>query len=214
MSFLERLLGPIIHRVLQWLGPFGDLLRRIVDSYASIRTIFDRAQKFVSSVISEGQEWNRFRANFAWRTRVINLKIAYEQTSALVQQILGVWSSIKDLIKDAQQQIKGAPEPEELATDIAEGVSLDEGVSGLAKLFPKLARLGTKILGVVTILLNAAEGISRAIDDLQQIVDAVTALRQELEFGSTIFLSQKNPRRTIKLADGGSMKIRLGNLHS
>jgi hypothetical protein len=84
----------------------------------------------------------------------------------------------------------------------------------LLEKFPRLAKGLEKVLGFVALLADALESISSGIDDLQAILDTITAIREEVETGSTVFLQQKNSRKSLALRDGGSIKIRVGNLHS
>jgi hypothetical protein len=58
------------------------------------------------------------------------------------------------------------------------------------------------------------ETIIASVDDLIAIVQALKDIRINIETADAIFLQNKNARKTVKLADGTSMKIRVGNLHS
>lgn len=213
-QIIQRLLQPLIDRVKRWLGPFGRLLDEFVNGYRHLVSLRDRANKLVRSVISEIDAWRTFHQNFAWRTRVINLRAAYDQTRELLDEFVAAGHAVRDLWLDLERTIKGAPEPEELSEEVAGAIESPEGIEGLARLFPKLAKVGEKILGVVAIVVQGLEGLSDAVDDIQGIVDTARALREEIEFGSTIFLQQGNRRRVVRTVDGDSIKIRLGNLHS
>jgi len=46
------------------------------------------------------------------------------------------------------------------------------------------------------------------------LVNEAKAIREEIESLESLFLSQSNSRRTVHLKGGGSMRIRVGNLHS
>jgi len=213
-NLLERLLRPIIDRLKAWLGPFGHLIDEVINGYSKLLTVVSRGQDLISSTIDEVSAWRSFRTNFAWRTRVINLKTAYERTADLVQMFREAAAAIRDLWLDLQRTIKGAPEPEELTQEAQAAIESPEGIEGLARLFPRLAKLGEKLLGGVLIVIQGLEGLSDAIDDLQAILDAVTALREELETGSTIFLQQNNRRRSVKTEHGEVINLRIGKLHS
>jgi hypothetical protein len=213
-DLLNRLLRPIIERIKRWLGPFGHLIDEVISGYGHVLTFIDRGKDLIQSVIDEVHAWTTFREHFAWRTRVINLRIAHDATVDLIDQVKQAGASIRDLWLDLQRTIKGSPEPEELTKEAEAALEAPEGVEGLARLFPRLAKFGEKLLGGVLIIVQGLEGLSDAIDDLQQIVDTVTSLREELETGSTIFLSQSNKRKTVKTVDGEVLKLRVGKLHS
>jgi len=211
---LNRVLKPLIDRVLTWLGPFGKIIQEIVASYGNLLTLISRTVALRDEIVSEIAAWKNFRENIAWRTRVINLKTAYDKTNEFIAGFTRAWRAIVDLIKDLQRTIKGAPEPEDLAAEGAEAVVDEGGISGLEKLFPKLAKFGEKLLGVVLIVLQGLEGVSDAINDFKEIVDQAKAFRLELEQLDTVFLSQGNKRKVVTLTDGTKMKIRVGKLHS
>ena len=95
-----------------------------------------------------------------------------------------------------------------------EDVESSGGISALLRKFPALAKGLEKLLGVLGLIVQALDAIATTIDDLQQIVDELKALRLEFEKLDTIFLSQSNKRKTLRLADGSSIRVRVGKLHS
>jgi hypothetical protein len=212
-DLLKRLLRPIIDRIKRWLGPFGKLLDKIIEGYAHLLTFLDRSKQLLELVVAEVVAWKHFKENIAFRTKVINLVIARRKTEEFINAFSDAWNAIRDLFKDIQRTVKGAPEPEELAGDVAKAIEDPEGVEGLARLFPKLAKLGEKLLGAVVIFVQGLEGASDAVDDLLIIARQLQALRLEIEELDTVFLSQKNRRKVVTLNDGSKMRIRIGNLH-
>jgi hypothetical protein len=83
----------------------------------------------------------------------------------------------------------------------------------LAK-FPKLAKSLEKIFGFVALVIQILEAWVSAVDDLTKIVNVLKDIREEIETGATIFLSQKNKRKRVTTKDGEVLNLRLGNLHS
>jgi hypothetical protein len=141
--------------------------------------------------------------------------MAITKTRALVEGIPAAWHSIQDLFKQFKEKVNTAnvnTQAADLAADIEEGTG--EGVAGLLKKFPKLAKGLTKIFGVLVLVTDALESVSRTIDDLQVILDEITRLRLEIEKLDTVFLSQSNARERVKLADGKVIRIRVGKLHA
>jgi hypothetical protein len=114
-------------------------------------------------------------------------------------------------MKDFREKVGGenaAQDAEEVAADLEGGTG-----EGILKRLPRLAKGLEKLLGVISLIVDAVISWSDAVDKLQTIVDEVTRLREAIEKGDLIFLKQSNPRKTLTLTDGTKIKIRLGNLH-
>jgi hypothetical protein len=118
---------------------------------------------------------------------------------------------VVDLAKQFKEDLftEQAPEAGELLADVEEG-----GTKTIVDLFPKLGKAAEKILGVLGALVVALEQAVNLIADLQTIVDELKRIRLEIEKLDTIFLQQDNKRKYLKLANGKTIKIRLGKLHS
>jgi len=163
---------------------------------------------------SEINEWRNFREAIPVRTGVISLPAAIDQTERLLDQIRAAWEAIVDLAREIRKQAQGQQEsPTEEAEQAVKDIE-GSGIRGLLEKFPKLAKGLERVLGFLAIAVGVIESIQKSIDDLSDIVDAIRAIREEIETGSTIFLQQKNQRKIVTLKDGTKMKIRLGNLHS
>lgn len=207
-------LSPLLDKLKQALGPLGKLWDKVVEAWNHITNIIGASQTLVSTIESEISAWKNFKEDIRFGSRVINLEKAIDKTTQLIQGIPDSWHAILDLVKEIKGKIGGVSEPvegevEALETDIEEG-----GVSGLLKRFPALAKFFEKALGFVSLLVDALESIANAIADLQTIVDETKRIRLEIEHLDTIFLQQKNKRKYLKLADGRSIRIRVGSLHA
>jgi hypothetical protein len=205
---------PILNAIKRALGPFGKLIDLVGKFFTGFRDSFKKGLALSVEIINEIHEWRNFREAIPVRTGVISLPSAIEKSNELLDQIRAAWDAIVDLAREVKKQAQGQ---QESPTEEAEAAIKDiesSGVRGLLEKFPKLAKGLERILGFLAIVVGVLESIQKAIDDLTAIVDAIKGIREEIETGSTIFLSQKNPRKTVKLADGGSYKIRVGNLHS
>jgi len=191
------------------------LVSKISEGIAHVTTLLDRIQHLVDSIKSEITEFSHWKEDIKFKSRVINVPKAVEKTQDLIQGFRDSWAAIQGLVKDFEQALKGGENPEteaeEFAADIGE---LDNIGTSLLKKLPKLAEGLEKLLGVVTLVVNAVITWSDAVDKMQTVVDEVTRVREEIERLESIFLSQKNPRKTLRLDGGGSIKIRVGNLHS
>lgn len=218
MSFVgdlvDRVLTPIVDAIKKALGPFGKVFDLISKFFTGFRDSFNKGVALSVAIINEIHEWRNFKENIHVKQRVVNLPIAIDKSQELLQKIIDAWHAIVDLAKEIQKQAKGqtedpTAEAEEAVSDIE-----SSGVKTLLEKFPKLAKGLEKLLGFLAVAVGVLESIQNAIDDLTKIVAAITGIREEIETGSTVFLQQNNPRKTVQLADGTSMKIRVGNLHS
>jgi hypothetical protein len=212
-----KFVQPIIDKIIAALGPFGKVISQAGKIFTNFKSSFNKGVTLSSGIIAEINEWRNFKENIHVKQRVINLPIAIDKSQQLLDQIKAAWNSIVDLAKQIRDQVGGeqgdpVEEAESAVSDIEEGGA--KGIQNLLSKFPKLAKGLEKLLGFFAIIIGALEAVESAIDDLTNILAAITGIREEIETGETIFLSQKNSRKTIALADGGSIKIRVGSLHS
>jgi methyl-accepting chemotaxis protein len=208
-SGIQKLIESLISSLL---GPAATkLIEKVTTGISNITNLFGDVQSLIDSVRDEADAWKNFREDIRIKSRVVNIPKAYDQTKSLIVGIKDSWNAVLDIIKEFKSKLGESPEAEaeEASADLEES-----GTGALTKRIPALGRFLEKTLGVVTLIVDALESISSVIHDLQTIVDEVTRVREEIESAESIFLSQKNPRRTLKLAQGGSIKIRVGNLHA
>jgi phage-related minor tail protein len=210
---LIDLFNPLLDAVKRALGPFGKLFDLIGKFWTNLTSLGSRVQRLYLSILAEIQAWRTFKEDISFRTRVINVKSAIEKTGEFIDQFKAAWSAVKDLVQNLKGKFETAGDPVGDAKAAVDDIEAS-GFKGILEKFPKLAKGLEKVLGFVALLADALESISSGIDDLQAILDTITALREEIETGSTVFLQQKNARRYVKLKDGGSIKIRVGNLHA
>jgi hypothetical protein len=212
-DILSPLIQPLLDAIKRLLGPFGKLLDIIGKFWTNLTTLGERTSKLFQSILAEITAWRNFKEDISFRTRVINVKRAIEKSQEFIDQLKLAWGAIKDLVQNLKGKFQTAGDPVGDAKAAVDDIE-SSGFKGILEKFPKLAKGLEKVLGFVALLADALESISSGIDDLQAILDTITAIREEVETGSTVFLGQTNARRTVKLADGGTIKIRVGNLHS
>jgi phage-related protein len=213
MALFDTLLTPILNAIKTLLGPFGKLFDILGRFWENLKTLGSRAQNLIASIIAEVNAWKNFKEDISFRTRVINVKKAIEQTQAFIDQLSAAWTAIKDLVQNIKTKFQTAGDPVGDAKAAVDDIE-SSGFKGLLEKFPKLAKGLEKVLGWVALIADTLETISNSIDDLQAILDTITAIREEVETGSTVFLQQKNPRKSLKLSDGSTIKIRVGQMHS
>lgn len=200
MALLDRLLGAL---------NLDALLNFVLDKFPALRQLLDLGQKIVGhftgtldagiklvdSFQSEIQEWKNFKEDIRLKSRVVNLERAITKTRELVQGLFDAWRSVLDIIKNitTKLEVGGVAEIAEAATGIGLPVAL---------------------VNAIVLIVEVLDTIRNVIDDLQSIIDEITRIREAIEHADTIFLQQRNPRQIVKLADGKSIKIRVGGLHA
>ncbi len=211
-DILNRLLEPILNRLKQAFAPFGKLVEFVTRFKDAVFSLGTRVHDLISLVQSEVQEWRNFRQNVAFRTKVVSLPAALDHIQEFSQMIAAAWQAVLDLVKQLRSKFETTGNPTEEAEQAIADIE-ESGFKTIIEKFPKLFKGFEKVLGFVAIVLDAVETISGAVDDLTTIVHALQAIREDVESGGPLFLSQSNARRTETLADGTKIKIRLGNLH-
>lgn len=204
-GFWDRLFGGTV---------VAKIVSKITSGAAHVATLFDRIQHLIDSIKSEIEAFTHWKENIRFKSRVINVPAAASKIGELIQGLKDSWQAILALVHEFEATLKGGIDPEREASELAEDIGeLDNVGESLLKRFPKLAKGLEKLLGIITAFVDAIIQWSDAIDKLQTIVDEVTRIREAIESGEQIFLSQNNKRKTLQLEDGSSIKIRLGNLH-
>jgi hypothetical protein len=212
-DIISRLVDPILDKIKEALGPFGKIFELLGKFWTNLTHLFTDIQNLVDSILFEIQAWRSFKESLSFRTRVINVKSAIEKTEEFWREIVRAKDAVIDLWKQLRGKLETTGNPAEEAEEAIADIE-GSGFKTILEKFPKLLKGAEKVLGFVAIVADALESIISAVADLQAIVNVLKDIREEIETGATIFLSQKNARRTVTLTDGTTMKIRTGNLHS
>jgi len=213
VGLLDQLLSPFVERVKRALGPFGKLFDFLSRFWHGITSLGSNTQNLINLVVAEVSAWRNFRENIAYRTRIISLPAAVAQIQDLWTQVKSAWDAVVNLARELRGKFEAGGNPTEEAQQAIEDIRASDFRTIFEK-FPKLLKGLEKVLGFVAIIVDAVESLITAVEDLTTIVNAVKAIRENIETGESVFLKQSNKRKSLKLADGGTIKIRVGNLHS
>jgi hypothetical protein len=175
---------PVINKLL-------DLAKKVIEHFTGV---FQAAVALFKSAQTEFEAWKHFKEDIRFKQRVIVVEQALKKLEDLVHKIVDAWKEILSLIKNAGVKLETGG-----AAEIAEAAS---GVG-----------LPLAVINAIVLVVEVLDTVRNLIDTAQNIVDVVTGVREFLQ-GDFIFLQQKNTRRVLKLDDGSSIKIRVGNLHS
>jgi methyl-accepting chemotaxis protein len=198
-QYLLDLLKPI-------LGP----IQGIISIFTSFKTntvgLWEDAEKLFTDILTEIQEIRDFSIDVKWKTRVIHGPKAVETIKKLADVPHALLEAGRDLVRQLKTTMNA-----EAAEDVIDDL---EGVEDLAaiikKLGPRVAQAFEKILGYLTLVLNALETIHGVVNDLQSVVDQVKEVTTDLKNLDGFFLPQKNKRQRIT----GKTYERLGHLHA
>lgn len=193
-------------------GAVSQVFAKFKEAVSHLLTLRDRLLKFKESVVGEIDGWKNFKQDIRLKQRVIQLESAVSKTKDLISGIPTAWHSIVDIIQQFKAQI-GEENPTAAADEAAAAFEEGGGLQALTKIAPRLAKGAEKALLVLGLIAGAIEAASNIVDDAQQVVDELKGLRLEFEKLDSIFLSQSNKRKTLKLQDGSSIRIRVGKLH-
>jgi hypothetical protein len=168
-----------------------DLAKKVIGHFTGV---FQAGVDLIHSAQAEFQAWKHFKEDVRFRQRVIQVERALAKAQEFFNALVDAWKEIFSLIKNAGIKLEtgGAAEIAEAATGVG---------------------LPIAIVNAIVLVVEVLDTVRNLIDTAQNIVTVVTDLRELLE-GDLIFLQQKNARRSVKLEDGSSIKIRVGNLHS
>jgi hypothetical protein len=183
------------------------LFQLVLDKFPAIKQLLDLGQKIIehftgvfqagvalfNSAQSEFEAWKHFKEDIRFRQRVIQVERALDKAQEFFTAIITAWKEILSLIKSAGLKLEtgGAAEVAEAATGIG---------------------LPIAIVNAIVLVVEVLDTVRNLIDTAQNVVTVVTDLRNLLE-GDLIFLQQRNPRKRVSLADGGTIKIRVGTIH-
>jgi len=165
------------------LPALGRIWGKLVQFKDNTLNLFGNIQHLIDSVKTEVDGFRHFTANPHWKNRVISVPRAIENITSvwdIVHDFVTRTEDIVRLIKDRVQQVQ-APEPDD--------------IEAIERLPGKLAKVGEKILGIATLIIDTLQTIEDFISDLQSIVDDIHQLREDLEHLDGIFLPQNKPRR-------------------
>ena len=177
----------------------GDVVTVIADfknTFTKITGVVDSVTHLFQSVKDEIAAFKNFKQDLRFKSRVVNLESAIQKTRDLILGIPASWRAVLDLIS----QIKST---------IQKDIVAEEGAAILAV---ETAGLSEVVVGL-TIIYQVASTVEHVIADFQTIVDEITRFRKEIEKLDTIFLSQSNKRKRLKLENGKTIRVRIGELH-
>ena len=173
------------------------LFDKVKNLYNHFVGVFQAGQHLFDTVKGEVDAWKNFKEDIRIRQRVVQIERAIQKTRDLILGIPASWRAAIDLIAQARKAIT----KDIVAEEVAAATAIE--TAGLSE-----------IAVAIGIVYQVVSFVADVIQDLQTIVDELQRLRLEIEKLDTIFLQQDNKRRSLKLADGKRIRVRIGRLHA
>jgi len=207
---LKRLFAPV-------LKPLNKLWGILKGFFTAIVQVIPETTSLVKLIYNEIFAWRDFKKGINFKTGVINLQSARDRIEDLISEILDAWHALVSLFTDGFKiQVKSVKDAVDAVTEVAEAFDSIAG-SGLREFFerigPTLEKAGGKVFEILAIIQAVAEELLKVVREINKVVTAIKDVRETFQTGEGLFLSQTNPRKTVKLDDGSTVKFRVGNLH-
>jgi len=211
LDLLKSFLKPVLDPLAKLWGLIKSFATALID-------VIPDTIKLVNLVIAEVLAWRTFKEGINFKSGVVNLQSAKDRLQQIIDEIISAWNALKGLFTDGfKLPLKSVNEMADAAEELVVAFEDFFGKFGLQELLQKLSgslkKAGGKVLEVLALLEAVAEAALRVVHQLTTIVQAIKDIRETFQTGEGLFLQQKNPRKIVKLADGSSIKLRLGNLH-
>lgn len=215
----NRLLAAILKLLEPVIGPLRKLWGIIKGFFSALILVVPETITLVKGVIEEVNAWRDFKKGISFKAGVINLQSVRDHIEDLITEVIDAWHSLVDLFTSGfKLPLKSVQEAADAAEEVVVAFENFFGKFGLREAIQRLGvtleKAGGKVFEVLAIIQAVAEEALKVVRELQSILNAVRDIRETFQTGKGLFLSQTNKRKTLRLADGGSIKIRVGNLHS
>jgi methyl-accepting chemotaxis protein len=161
-----------------------------------IESIAKDLKRLGASLQVEAKRVQDFKIDVHWKSRVINVPKAIKQVKQLIHDLT---TGLKEKVQTIEQPFVTFAHDLKLIAETPP----DPNVSALARGINEVQTFVTQ--------LNILVGqVAAAIQSTLALTELFDRVLQDIQHLEDLFLQQKNKRKVEKLADGGSIKIRLG----
>jgi len=149
--------------------------------------IFTNVTKLVTGAETIMSDIQNFEINPKWNSRVILAPRVVEKIQELYDVPMRIVNDVRNLMTLLKEKIQPAE------------VNLED-VKGLDGVPTKLLRACEKILGWATLIIDSLVAIESAIDDLNDIVDAIRTTLEDLKGLDALFLPQGSTKKLVDIS--------------
>lgn len=158
---------------------------KVTDVFTKTKSLFSDVENLITNAETVINDIKTFSINPKWNSRVIVAPRVIERIQELYDVPTRIINDVRDLVKLLKEKVNVAETP-----DIEEVKSLDGAPS-------KLLKVGEKILGWATLIIDALISIESAVADLNDIVDALKTTLEDLNGLDALFLPQTSTKKTV-----------------
>ena len=176
------------------LGIVGSVISALDKQFLGFSDVVDALVEASGKAKQQLHDFEHFDFNPKFATSVISIPKAIEGVNDL-------WDTIRNRLL------------EKFTTIVAETEGVIQGLRHLPARAPGEPIIQHTAL-VLSIIHAYNEELAKLITDILDFTQTIDDIKHRIETLDDLFLSQKNPRKVVKLADGETVKIRVGNLHS
>jgi hypothetical protein len=196
-------------------GPASKLITSVRQTFDTATHFLEVLKETVDDAVSIYEQVKDFELQPHWKIRALSVPEAIENIKELGQAPTKIFIAVRDLWQRVKGSIDNFKSPLAEAEAAVEEAGALEG--GILRIFPRLATLigkaATRVVAVAGVIFQIATDVDNAIADIHTIVQQARSIIEKLNHLDVVFMKQTNPRRTVTLADGSTMKIRVGHLH-
>jgi hypothetical protein len=196
-------------------GPLRSVLISIRTALDTVTHIWETSLDTANLLRQAYEELRDFDLDPHWKIRAISAPQALDQIKTLGQVPARLFIAVRDLVQRVKAATATFKSPVAEATAAVEEAGALEG--GFLRIFPRLAallgRAATRLLAAVGLVVQLTIDVANAVNDIHTIAGQLHEAIQGLNRLDAVFLQQRNKRRIVELADGTTMKIRIGHLH-
>ena len=208
MGLLQLLEDKIIQLLQPILRPIQPLITIFTSLKENTIGIFTAGTELTDSIKALLDSIEHFQEKPHVKSRVISLP----RIVTNIQELVALPGQVVDAFKDLWNTLKNKIDPE-TAFDVEELEGLEDLRAIVTKFGSAIAEGFEKFLGIFALIVDSLVAIRSSITDIQTLVDAAQTVVDDLTNLDLVFLPQNNPRKTLALEDGGTIRIRVGNLH-
>jgi len=197
-------------------GPIRTVILQLRTAIDTLTHVFDTCQGILDDSVGIWTELKNFELKPHWHTRALSVPDAIDNVKDLAEVPGKIFIAVKDLWSRLKSKVAT---PSQQAADEAVAAIEEAGtVEGfLIRVFPRLARLIgkaiAKILAIVGFVVEGLIDASNALADIRTLVGQFRVAIESLNHLDAVFLRQNKKRKTLRLEDGSTIRIRIPRRH-
>lgn len=192
-------------------GPLRTVLLQVRTAFDTTIHIVDTMHEIIDDAVGIIHEIKTFEIKPDWKTRVLSVPSAIDNVKDLIEVPARIGVAVKDLVTRLKSKLGPGVAAQAEAEAALEEASGLEG--SLLRIFPRLGKLLArgigKLVGIVAIVVEGIVDVSNALADIKVLVGQSRVALESLNHLDVVFLDQQKKRKTLRLEDGSTIRIRV-----